>query len=85
VTNELLLTVEQAAERLNLGRTFVYGLVRRGELASVKAGRARRVPVQAVDQYIERLLEEQVPRRRDEPLRRRLGPRAEAGEDELSG
>jgi excisionase family DNA binding protein len=61
VTNELLLTVEQAAERLNLGRTFVYGLVQRGELASVKAGRARRVPVQAVDQYIERLQEEQVP------------------------
>ena len=52
---ERLLTIEQAAERLKIGRTFAYGLIQRGELLSVKLGRARRVPVQAVDAYIERL------------------------------
>lgn len=51
----LLLTPEQAAERLSLSRTTVYELIRYGELRSVKIGRARRVPVEALDEFVERL------------------------------
>jgi excisionase family DNA binding protein len=47
-----LLTVEEAAERLRLGRTFVYRLIRSGELESVKVGRLRRVPAECIPQYV---------------------------------
>jgi len=53
--NQLLLKVEQAAERLGLGRTIVWGLVATGELESLKIGRSRRVPREALDVYVERL------------------------------
>lgn len=55
MTNELLLTIEQAAERLHIGRTFAYSLIQKGELESLKLGRSRRVPVSALDEYIDRL------------------------------
>jgi excisionase family DNA binding protein len=48
----LLLTVEEAAERLRLGRTFVYRLIMSGELESVKVGRLRRVPVECLPEYV---------------------------------
>jgi excisionase family DNA binding protein len=50
-----LLTPERAAERLDLGRTKVYELIATGELESVKIGRARRVPADAIATYIKRL------------------------------
>ena len=56
---KILLTVPQAADRLGIGRSFLYGLLMRGEVASVRLGRARRIPTQALDQYIANLLEEQ--------------------------
>ncbi|MEU5213285.1 helix-turn-helix domain-containing protein [Streptomyces sp. NPDC020742] len=40
----VLLTVEEAARRLRIGRTTCYGLIRSGELESVPVGRLRRVP-----------------------------------------
>ncbi len=55
----LLLDVEEAADRLGIKRTLFYELVRRGEVASVKVGRLRRVPVQALDAYVQRLVAEQ--------------------------
>ena len=58
---KMLLTVPEAAMRLGLGRSFVYQLVMTGELPSVKLGRARRVSVRAIDEYVERLQGEQVP------------------------
>jgi excisionase family DNA binding protein len=48
----LLLTVEEAAERLRLGRTFVYRLIMSGELESVKVGRLRRVPAECLPEYV---------------------------------
>jgi excisionase family DNA binding protein len=48
----LLLTVEEAAERLRLGRTFVYQLIMSGELESVKVGRLRRVPAECLPEYV---------------------------------
>ena len=57
-TESLLLTVSQAADRLELGRSLVYELVMRGEIASIKVGRARRIPTAALDQFVvERLAE----------------------------
>ena len=51
----VLLTPEETAARLSLSRTMVYELIRTGELRSVKIGRARRVPVDALREYVERL------------------------------
>jgi len=50
----LLLTVEEAARRLGLGRTTVYGLIRDGELHSVRIGRARRIPAEALTDLVQR-------------------------------
>lgn len=57
VSNQLL-TVTEAAAVLKLGRTLVYELVLRGELKSIKIGRARRIPVSALDAFIRERLEE---------------------------
>jgi excisionase family DNA binding protein len=40
------LTVEQAAEVLNVGRDKVYALIRTGQLRSIKIGKLRRIPQQ---------------------------------------
>lgn len=50
-----LLTVEQAARRLSLGRTTMFQLIKTGAVVSVRIGRARRVPVEALDAYVEEL------------------------------
>jgi excisionase family DNA binding protein len=48
----LLLTVDEAAERLRLGRTLVYRLISSGELESVTVGRLRRVPAECLAEYV---------------------------------
>jgi excisionase family DNA binding protein len=48
----LLLTVEEAAERLSIGRTKAYELMASGELESVTIGRCRRVPVEALEPFV---------------------------------
>ena len=50
-----LLTVDEAAQRLGIGRSHAYVYVLRGELESVKLGRSRRVPAEAVDEFVKRL------------------------------
>ena len=58
-TNEqLLVTPEEAARRLALGRTTVYELIARGELGSVVIGRSRRVPVSSLRDFVGRLIGE---------------------------
>ena len=47
----LLLTVDEAAERLGIGRTTAWSLVRSGDLESVQIGRLRRVHVDTVAAY----------------------------------
>ena len=56
----LLVSVPRAAELLSVGRSEAYQLVLRGEIASVKIGRSRRVPMAALEAFVERLVEEQV-------------------------
>ena len=51
VRERLLLTVAEAAELLDLDRSRVYGLIRQGELGSVRIRSCRRVPVAAVEDY----------------------------------
>lgn len=53
--NPVLLTVEDAAQALALGRTKVYELVESGALRSVKIGRSRRIPVQALHEFVLRI------------------------------
>ncbi|MFF0753368.1 helix-turn-helix domain-containing protein [Streptomyces fradiae] len=49
-----LLTVPEVMERLKLGRSTVYDLIRSRRLTSITVGRARRVPVDAVRDFIDR-------------------------------
>lgn len=51
----LLLRPEEAADALGIARTRVYQLIRVGELRSVKIGKLRRIPVAALQAYVERL------------------------------
>jgi len=46
------LTVEQVAELLQLNTRSVYRLIERRELRGVRIGRAVRIPIQAVDEYL---------------------------------
>lgn len=55
-SQRILLTVEEAAERLGIGRTFAWRLVRTGELESVQIGRLRRVHVDAIREYAAQLV-----------------------------
>jgi excisionase family DNA binding protein len=51
----LLITVEEAARRLSIGRSHAYAFVAGGELRSVRIGRCRRIRVSDLDSFIERL------------------------------
>jgi excisionase family DNA binding protein len=56
----ILVTVAELATMLNLGRTATWELVRQHKIKSIKIGRTRRVPVAAIQEYIDRLLESEV-------------------------
>ncbi len=49
----LLVRVEEAERILGLGRTKIYELIRTGQIASVKAGTARRIPMAALKKWVE--------------------------------
>jgi excisionase family DNA binding protein len=51
--SSLLLRPEEAARLLAIGRSKLYELLASGELASVRIGRLRRVPLRAVEEFIE--------------------------------
>ncbi|MFJ8298723.1 excisionase family DNA-binding protein [Streptomyces sp. NPDC094447] len=55
----VLLTVEEAARRLRVGRTTCFALIRTGALESLMVGGLRRVPVDAPAAYVARLRTEQ--------------------------
>lgn len=46
------LTVEEAARRLGVGRTTMYALLASGEIPSVTIGRLRRIPAEALNEYV---------------------------------
>jgi excisionase family DNA binding protein len=54
----ILVSVVEVARMLSIGRTAAWELVRKQKIKSVKIGRTRRIPVVAIEDYIERLLDE---------------------------
>lgn len=64
VISPVLLTVEEAAGALRIGRTRMYGLLREGRVRSVKIGNSRRIPVDALHAYVKGLTEPRGPERR---------------------
>ncbi|MEU3981431.1 excisionase family DNA-binding protein [Streptomyces sp. NPDC026672] len=55
----ILLTVEEAAYCLRIGRTTCFALIRTGELESLMVGGLRRVPADAPAAYLARRRAEQ--------------------------
>jgi excisionase family DNA binding protein len=55
---KVLVTVEEAAAMLSLGRTLAWALVRKNELRSIKVGNTRRVVVSSLHEYVGRQLEQ---------------------------
>lgn len=53
MADKLLLRVSEAAERCSIGRSTAYELLASGQLPSVRVGRAVRVPVRALEAWIE--------------------------------
>ncbi len=56
-TVKLLLTIPDAADALGMCRSVVYELLLCGALRSVKIGRARRIPVSVLEEFIARRLD----------------------------
>lgn len=54
-----LLTVPEAMARLKIGRSALYDLLRTRRLASLTIGRARRIPAQALTDFIHRRLDQE--------------------------
>ncbi len=52
IQNKLLVSVEEAAQMLSIGRSLVYKLVMSKQVLSVKIGRNRRIPVFALEAFI---------------------------------
>jgi excisionase family DNA binding protein len=50
----LLVRVEEAARMLSLSRSTIYEMMDSGELPSVRRGAARRIPLAALREWVER-------------------------------
>jgi excisionase family DNA binding protein len=50
----LLLTVSEAARQLGIGRSLFYELLADGQVESIHVGRLRRIPIDALADYIDR-------------------------------
>ncbi len=55
----LLLTPAEAARRLSIARSSLYELVLTGQIESIKIGRSRRIPLDALTDFIDRMRREQ--------------------------
>ena len=56
-TSDRLLTVEEAARRLGIGKTLAWELVWAGILPSVRLGRCVRIPLAALEAWITEQME----------------------------
>ena len=68
-TDPMLLTPEQAAAVLQLGRTKVFALMKSGELKSIRVGRSRRIPRTALEAWVNDQLAAQSTHEMDESSR----------------
>ena len=55
----LLLTVPQVCEQLNLSRSFVYVLLEREVIPSIRIGKARRIPAEGLAAWVAREMQAQ--------------------------
>lgn len=53
--SKLLYTPDEAAEVLGMSRTRLYRLINSGEVESVKIGGLRRIPVAALERFVQSL------------------------------
>ncbi len=56
--DRVLLTPEEVAEALHVGRCTVYDLIRTNQLQSLKIGKLRRIPVDAVHEFVKRMADD---------------------------
>ena len=54
----LLVSVEEAAGLLGIGRTTLYELIRRGDVRPIRIGRCVRIPRRELEGLVERLVGE---------------------------
>jgi len=59
LNNPLLLTINQVAALLNLGRTKTYEIVRSGKIKSLKVGSRRLIRPEDVEIYVKKIAEDQ--------------------------
>lgn len=59
IVEKINLTVFEAVQASGIGRTTLFALIKSGELESVKIGRRRYIPVEALRDYLNRLRAEQ--------------------------
>lgn len=59
MTTKMLYRVEEAGQELGVGRTRMFALIDSGEIESIKIGKSRRVPHDALLSYVRRLRESQ--------------------------
>ncbi len=50
----ILLTVEEVAEALQVGRSMVYGLIQAGSLPAIRLGRLRRIRRSDLREWVEK-------------------------------
>lgn len=58
MATKLLYTIPEAADLTGIGRTTLYGEITAGRLESVKIGRARRIPADALEAFVAELRRE---------------------------
>ncbi len=51
---QLILTVEEVAQKLRIGRSLAWRLVQEGQIPSVRLGRLVRIPQRELDDWIHR-------------------------------
>jgi len=56
----LLLTINQVAALLNIGRTKTYEIIRSNKMKSIKVGSRRLVPRDAVERYVAEVSNDQL-------------------------
>lgn len=54
--SKLLITVNEAAASLSVGRPKMWQLVMTGEVPSIKIGASRRIPVSSLESYVQQKL-----------------------------
>lgn len=55
MADEILVSIKEAARRLAIGRSNLYVHLQRGQLASVRIGRSRRIAVEELDAFVARM------------------------------